>query len=264
MTLTIAEVRNAKLRSRSYKMADSKGLFLLVTPAGARSWRYKYRFGPKERLLTLGPYPDLGLAAARLAHEDARRLVLAGKDPVLEAQKEKRRKIEAAAATFRRLAEDWLVDQQPIWSASHAKWVKNRIERDLYPAFGNVPIGEIDGAVVLRALRKIEARGSIETAKRVRGYVESIFKRAKGERLVPATAVLEVEEVRDALKPTPKGARQPALTSLPLAQVALECGFADQSHFTNTFVRRVGTTPYRWRRDLVAVVRSGPVEIASG
>lgn len=215
MTLTIAEVKNAKPRSTSYKLADSKGLYLLVTPAGGKSWRYKYRFGPKERLLTLGLYPDLGLAAARLAHEDARKLVLSGKDPVLEAQKQKRLQIEAAAATFRRLAEQWLTDQQPVWSASHAFRVRQRMERDLYPALGNVPIGEIDGAMILRALRKIEARGSIETAKRVRGYVEAIFKRAKGERLVPAGAVLEVAEVKDALKPTPRGSKQPALTSLP-------------------------------------------------
>jgi integrase len=215
MTLTISEIKNAKPGPKPYKLADSKGLFLLVTPTGGKSWRYKYRFGAKERLLTLGLYPDLGLAAARLAHEDARRLVLSGKDPVLEAQKEKRQKIEAAAATFRRLGDEWLKDQKPVWSSSHAKRVENRLERDLYPAFGNVPIGEVDGAVVLRALRKIEARGSIETAKRVRGYVESIFKRAKGERLVAATAVLEVAEVRDALKPTPKGSKQPALTTLP-------------------------------------------------
>jgi integrase len=97
---------------------------------------------------------------------------------VLEAQKQKQPEIDAANATFRKLAAEWLVDQQPLWSAANAFRVRSRIERDLYPVFGNRPIGDVDSATVLRALRAIEARGPIETAKRVRGYVLAIFKKA--------------------------------------------------------------------------------------
>jgi len=215
MTLTIAEIKNAKACSRSYKLADSRGLFLLVTTTGAKSWRYKYRFGGRERLMTLGLYPDLGLAAARVAHEDARRLLLDGKDPILEEQKKKQAQIDAAQATFRRLGDAWLEEQMPVWSKSHAKRVRNRLERDLYPAFGRFPIGEIESATILRTLRKIESRGSIETAKRVRGYIVAIFKRARGERLVKADMMVELEELKDALKPAKPGSRLPALTTLP-------------------------------------------------
>ncbi|GAA0322575.1 tyrosine-type recombinase/integrase [Sphingomonas oligophenolica] len=215
MTLTIAEVKNAKAGDKNLKLADSGGLFLLVTKSGAKSWRYKYRFGVKEKLLTLGLYPDVGLVAARELRDDARKLIRAGKDPALEAQKKRDAEIDAANATFRKQAEEWMMDQAPVWSSSHAVRVRNRIERDLYPMLGHRPIGDVDSSIVLRALRKIEARGSIETAKRVRGYAFAIFKRAKAERLVSMNTVMEIDEIKDALKPSRPGVKQPALTTLP-------------------------------------------------
>ena len=206
---------NAKPAEKNYKLADSGGLFLLVTKNGAKSWRYKYRFGVKEKLLTLGLYPDVGLVAARELRDEARKLVRAGRDPALEAQKKRDADIDAANATFRKQAEEWMADQAPVWSPSHAVRVRNRIERDLYPMFGHRPIGDVDSSIVLRALRKIEARGSIETAKRVRGYVFGIFKRAKAERMVTMNTVMEIDEIKDALKPARPGMKQPALTTIP-------------------------------------------------
>jgi hypothetical protein len=157
----------------------------------------------------------MGLVAAREAHHEARKMVSQGKDPALEKQKAKISRIEAAKITFRKVAEDWLADQEPIWSISNAKRVRNRFERDLYPLFGNLPIGQVETTAILRALRKIEARGSIETAKRVRGYVKSVFRRAKGERLVDHAVLLEIDEIKDALKPARRGSKQPALTEVP-------------------------------------------------
>jgi hypothetical protein len=215
MSLTIVEIKNAKPQARDYRLADSQGLFLHVTSAGGKFWRYRYRIGPREKLLTLGRYPELGLVAAREAHYEARKLVSEGKDPAIEKQKAKIVRTEAAKVTFRKLAEEWLSDQEPIWSISNAKRVRNRFERDLYPLFGNLPIGQIESAPLLRALRRIEARGSIETAKRVRGYIKCVFKRAKGEGLVDHAILLEIDEIRDALKPARRGARQPALTEVP-------------------------------------------------
>lgn len=214
MSLTIVEIKNAKPAASDYRLADSQGLFLHVTTAGGKFWRYRYRIGPREKTLTLGRYPELGLVAAREAHYEARRLVSEGKDPALEKQKVKIARIEAAKVTFRKLAEEWLSDQEPIWSVSNAKRVRNRFERDLYPLFGNLPIGQIESAPILRALRKIEARGSIETAKRVRGYVRSVFRRAKGEGLVDHAILLEIDEIKDALKPARRGSKQPALTEV--------------------------------------------------
>jgi hypothetical protein len=134
MALTINEIKNAKPAKRDYKLADSNGLFLLVTAAGAKSWRFKYRFGDRERLLTLGRYPDLGLVAAREAHQEARKLLAAGKDPATEKKKAKLAKVAASQATFRKTADEWFADQRPIWSLSNARRVRHRLERGLYPA----------------------------------------------------------------------------------------------------------------------------------
>jgi integrase len=215
MTLTIQEVKSAKNRAKPYKLADSRGLYLLVSPAGNKIWRFKYRFGQLEKLLTLGRYPELGLVTARELADGARRLIRSGKDPAVEARNEKMRRADAAKVTFRKVSEEWLTDQEPVWSLSNAKRVRNRFERDLYPMFGSVPIASLESTTILRALRKIEARGSIETAKRVRGYVEAVFKRARGERLVEGAVLLEIEEIRDALKPGRPGSRHPALTTFP-------------------------------------------------
>ncbi|BBC73311.1 integrase [Altererythrobacter sp. B11] len=214
MTLTHAAISAAHPRNKPYKLADRQGLYLLVASSGTKSWRYKYDFGGKERLLTLGRFPDMGLADARALHEDARRLIRAGKDPVVEAKREKQTRISATEATFKKMAEIWLEEQSPLWSPANAKRIKNRLENDIYPCFGSVPIASVDGSMVLHALRKIENRGSIETAKRVRGYIRSIINRAKGEKLVGREAIHEIDDIREALKPTPRGRRMPALTSL--------------------------------------------------
>ncbi|ATI80035.1 tyrosine-type recombinase/integrase [Sphingobium yanoikuyae] len=214
MPLTITEVKNAKAGNSDYKLADSNGLYLNVSKAGGKTWRFKYRVGVKEKSLTLGRYPLMGLVAARDAHHEARKLLAEGTDPAKEKQKAKLTKAEAARATFRKVADEWLADQEPTWSISNAKRVRNRFERDLYPSFGKIPIGEIESLSILRALRKIEARGSIETAKRVRGYVRCVFRRAKAEGLVDHAIILELDEIKDALKPARRGARQPALVEV--------------------------------------------------
>ncbi|HEX7819563.1 MAG TPA: Arm DNA-binding domain-containing protein [Sphingobium sp.] len=131
MPLTLMDVKNAKPALKSYKMTDAKGLYLVVSPAGGKTWRLKYRFGFKEKLLTLGRFPELSLVSARTAAEDARRLVLSSKDPVLEAQKEKAVRLAASEATFRKMGEEWFEDNRDGWSPSNASRVHHRLERDL-------------------------------------------------------------------------------------------------------------------------------------
>ncbi|TZG28601.1 tyrosine-type recombinase/integrase [Sphingomonas montanisoli] len=214
MTLTATEARAAKARAKDYKLADSGGLYLFITTKGAKSWRFKYRFAGKEKRLTFGLFPEVSLSAARDRRDDARAILRENKDPAVEAERRKLAAIAAAGATFKAVAEDWQRDEAPGWSPSHTARVRFRLERDLYPALGKMPIADITGPMVLRELRKIEKRGSIETAKRVKGYVVAIFKRAKGEHLVGADAVLGISEIGDALKPTPAGSKQPSLTKI--------------------------------------------------
>jgi len=190
MTLTSNDVKNARIRPQNYKLTDSNGLFLEVSTFGTKSWRYRYRHRGQEKTLSLGRYPDVGLAAARLARDDARRQVLEGKDPAWEKKRKRQDDLDAAQATFRKLGDEWLVEHEPLWSAANASRVRHRFERDVYPAFGQRPIGEIESTDILRVLRKIEARGSIETAKRVRGYIRAVFAKAKGERFIGLPAMI--------------------------------------------------------------------------
>jgi integrase len=215
MKLTNQGVKSAPILDRTYKLADGNGLYLLVYPTGAKNWRFKYRHGKKEGSLGLGRYPEVGVAAARLAHAEARKLLLEGKDPALEKKRAERDLLDARDATFRKFADEWLADHIPLWSASNVQRVRNRLERDVYPAFGSMPIGSIDSADILRVLRKIEARGSIETAKRVRTYIRAVFRRAKGEQFVTQAMIMEIDDLTDALKPARKGRRLPALTTVP-------------------------------------------------
>ena len=216
LALTVVEAKNAKPKERDYKLADSAGLYLFVTTKGAKSWRYKYRQPGtgKEKRLTFGLFPDVSLSEARDRRDAARAMVRAGKDPQIEAEKERAAAIAAAGATFKAIAEEWMADESPGWSASHKDRVRFRLERDLYPTLGKLPIADITGPMVLRELRKIEKRGAIETAKRVKGYIVAIFKRAKSEHFIGGDAVMSVMDIGDALKPTPAGSKQPALTTV--------------------------------------------------
>ncbi|QDC40014.1 tyrosine-type recombinase/integrase [Sphingobium fuliginis] len=215
MTLSINDLKNAKPASETYKLIDSNGLSLQVSTTGTKTWHYRYRHKGKQKILTLGRYPEVGLAAARLARDQARLVVAAGKDPSWERKRKRQEDLRGASATFRKLGEEWFIEHAPLWSAANASRVRHRFERDVYPAFGQIPISEIDATDVLKVLQKIESRGSIETAKRVRGYIRAVFAKAKGQGFVPTTMLLELDELRDALKPAPRGRRQPALTKVP-------------------------------------------------
>lgn len=218
MALTAAEVRNARPGEKPYKLGDGGGLFLYVTPAGARSWRMKYRFAGKEKLIGFGLYPEVSLAEARDRREEARKLLRQDKDPGTERERSKRAAVTAAANTFEPIARAWHEAEKARWSPLQAVKVMQALERDVFPYIGTAAIGEITGPDLLTVLRRIEDRGSIETAKRVRGYIHAVFRRAKAEHKV---ALNPAADIGDALRRTPKGAKQPAITDVK-ALIALQ------------------------------------------
>ncbi|MDY7525377.1 tyrosine-type recombinase/integrase [Sphingomonas sp. 10B4] len=218
MALTAAEVRNARKGEKPYKLADGGGLYLYVTPTGARSWRMKYRFGGKEKLLTFGLASDVGLAEVRAMREAAKELLRQGKDPGVERGRQKDEAEVSRKRTFEPIARDWHEAERPRWSPGQAALVLRALERDVLPVLGDRPVADITGPDIIAMLRKIEARGSIETAKRVRGYVSGAFKRAKAESFV---AVNPAADIADALRRTVKGAKQPAIVD-PEGLIALQ------------------------------------------
>jgi integrase len=171
LPLTDTAIRKAKPTKKPFKRFDERGLFLLVTPAGGKLWRFKYRFAGKEKLLALGNYPDVSLAAARDRRDDARKRVAAGIDP----SQERRALREKTEDTFEAVAREWFDKFKPQWTAGHQRTVLSRLEQNLFPLIGGNPVREITAPDVLRALRRVEARGANETARRVRQIASQVF-----------------------------------------------------------------------------------------
>jgi integrase len=218
MPLTDTQARKALPGDKDYKLADAGGLYLFVTSKGAKSWRLKYRFAGKEKRLVFGRYPEVTLAQARDERDAARRLLREHRDPAIEERKRKMAAHAAAGATFKRVAGDWHEAQRARWSPLQATKVRQALERDVYPAFGDLPLLDIDGPTVLKMLRKVEARGAIDTAKRIRQHVSAVFGYGMAEGLCPADPAATIGR---ALKPTPRGGKQPAVKDLVAARELL-------------------------------------------
>ena len=168
MALTKLEIDNAELRDKPYKLSDGDGMFLLVQPTGGKLWRLKYRFEGKEKLLALGKYPDINLKQARNRRIDARRLLADGIDPGAQRKVEKADRRSQIENTFESTARAWYKRKSIKWTPKYARIVLARLERDLFPLLGQRPIADIKPTELLAVLRKIEARGAIETAHRAR------------------------------------------------------------------------------------------------
>lgn len=179
MPLSALAVRNAKPGEKPFKLADSGGLYLLVTPKGAKLWRYDYRFGGRRKTLAIGAVGDVDLAEARERHDAARRTLRDGKDPSAEKQAAKTVPViqtPAEKPRFRDVAESWMQARRVRWTSETA-WarVKNRIEKDAYPAIGDMAVDEVTPRQMLDLARKVEERGSIETARRLVNWCGEIF-----------------------------------------------------------------------------------------
>ncbi len=176
MPLTDIKCRTAKPQTKAYKLQDEKGLYLLISPTGAKLWRYNYRFGGKRKTLALGIYPEITLNQARARLAEARRLLADGTDPGAQRKADKLAAAESAASTFEAVALEWHGKQSPVWTASHAELVLRILNRYLFPSIGARPIAELNAPEVLRALRPIETRGALETARRVRTIASQVFR----------------------------------------------------------------------------------------
>ncbi len=176
--LNNTSIRHAKPRETRYKLFDAKGLYLEVEPHGGKRWRLKYYFAGKEKKISLGPYPEVTLVAAREAQLEARRLLTQGVDPSEQRQQAERATKFATANSFEAVAREWFAKHSSTWAEGHSKKVLLRLENDLFPWLGSKPIASIEADVLLEALRRIEARGALDTAHRCRGISGQIFRYA--------------------------------------------------------------------------------------
>ncbi|MDD5215371.1 MAG: integrase arm-type DNA-binding domain-containing protein [Methylococcales bacterium] len=164
--LTDTTCKNAKAKDKPYKLADEKGMFLLVNPNGSKYFRLKYRIDGKEKLLALGVYPQISLKQAREKRDEAKQQLADGIDPNDNKKAVKLAKADSAANSFEVLAREWFERNMSDKSESHQKRTLGMLERDVFPFLGSKPIADIKAPELLTVLRKIEERGAIESAHR--------------------------------------------------------------------------------------------------
>jgi integrase len=167
--LTDVAVRKAKAGPKPYKMGDSGGLYCFVTVTGTRSWRLKYRFDGRDKMKTLGLYPGVSLSAARDKRDEARRLLRLGIDPAAAPPP------PPASLTFEEAARAWHALNTPRWKPAHATHLLQELVNDIFPRLGRKLLTEIDAPMVLATLRHVEARGAIDTARRLRQRISAVF-----------------------------------------------------------------------------------------
>nr|HIL74047.1 DUF4102 domain-containing protein [Rhodospirillales bacterium] len=201
MSLTDTAIRKAKPRDKPYKLYDERGLFLLVNLKGGKWWRFKYRFDGKEKQLSLGVYPDVGLKDARELRDDARKQVAAGINPSENRKAQRLTRNKQAANTFEVIAREWLSNQSSSWVDGHTRRITGRLEKGVFPYIGSMSIVDINAPKLLEVMRRIEQRPAVETAHRVLGNCGQIFRYAiatgRAERDISA-------DLRGALKPKKK------------------------------------------------------------
>lgn len=178
MKLTDQAVKRIKLDGTAQKLSDGGGLFVLVTAQGSKLWRLAYRFGGKQKTLALGKYPEVTLAMARERREEARRLLATGVDPSELKKASKTQQATRSANSFEAVAREWFAKHAPGWADTHSSKIMGRLDRDVFPWLGGKPIAEIGAPDVLTVLRRIEARGVVETAHRVAMHIGQVFRYA--------------------------------------------------------------------------------------
>ena len=209
MTLNQIQITNARPRNKAYKLTDSGGLYLVVQPNGAKLWRMNYRYAGRQKTLSFGAWPEVGIAAARQKRDDAKKELASGLDPAAEKKLSALARKIAADNNFKTIAEEWLTKNEregraPI-TLSKIRWLLAMA----YPMIGNLPISKITPQEVLAVLRKVEATGRYESARRMRSVLSRVFRygiaTARADRDVAA-------DLRGALI-TPKVAHLAAITT---------------------------------------------------
>ena len=173
--LAAVTVRQSKPKDKPYKLSDGGGMYLLINPNGSRYWRWKYRFNHKEKMVALGVHPNISMTDARGKVKDARQLLDKGIDPGTH---KKHLRASNKYELFKPIAEEWLKKESGRWSKDHTEQVWQTIKADALPHLDNMIIKDIRTSDVLYVIKKIESRGALDVASRVKQRISSIFRYA--------------------------------------------------------------------------------------
>ncbi|MBA9900925.1 tyrosine-type recombinase/integrase [Burkholderia cepacia] len=219
MPLTDTAIRNAKPADKPIRLFDGGRLYLEVAPSGGKWWRLKYRFSGKEKRISLGVYPEVSLKEARERRDKARLLLGTGADPGETRKAEKRVARLGAENTFEAIAREWYAKDFPPWSESHATRNLARLEVDVFPWIGARPISGLTPPEVLDVLLRVEKRGALETAYRLRGIIGQVIRYGVATGRVARDITVDL---RGALRRWPVGVRRLTITlAMPIAIVPL-------------------------------------------
>jgi integrase len=203
LALTDTEIRKSKPADKPYKLSDGGGMYLLVTPAGGKLWRLKYRVEGTEKLMALGRYPEITLADARERRDAARKRLAHGADPMAERMAEKTAVKATTEHTFEKVAKLWLEHWRGNKSARHAATTENRLKGNVYPVLGTRPIADIEPMELVQLAKAIEARDAPDMARRILQVLGMIFRYAVANGYSKRNPVAEIRP-SDILKPTTK------------------------------------------------------------
>lgn len=204
MRLTVLQVQKAKPKEKPYKLTDGQGLYLLVEPSGRKYWRMKYYFARRERLMSLGVFPDVSLADARYKRDEVRRQKLNNIDPAEYRREKQREFIATHENTFEKVAREWHETKKSRWSEYYARQVIQRLEADVFPRIGNRLTNKIVPSDVLKVARAIEERDAIEMAHRAVSMCGQIFQFAI---ITDRATTNPAAALRGALKTAPRNHR---------------------------------------------------------
>ncbi len=178
MPINDMQIRRAKPDAKAYTLSDGAGLSMLIEPNGSKSWRFRYRFAGKPKMISLGVYPTVSLAQARNRRDEARKLLSEGRNPS-EVRKEQKLALKAENInSFEAIAREWHRLKSAKWSVGYASDVVTAFENDIFPYIGNRPVVEIKPLELLNVLRKIGARGALEKMRKVRQRCAEVFRYA--------------------------------------------------------------------------------------
>lgn len=241
MPLSDTTIRTAKPRDKLYRLTDANGLCLEVTTTGSKLWRYRYRFNGGAKMLALGAYPSVTLLKARQLRDGARQLLIEGTDPGEQKITAKQAQ-KVDGLTFETLAREWFAYNAPRWAESTTYKAKLYLENDLIPGIGSRPVKAITRPDLVELVRKVEARGTLNAAGKIRQWLHQIFRYGLAKGVVDANPATDLSVVAA----PPKAARHhPHVTFAELPELLAKSEAANIHSLTRHAIRLLTLTAVR-------------------
>jgi integrase len=239
--LSDTTIRTAKPKDKLYRLTDANGLCLEVTSTGSKLWRYRYRFNGSAKMLALGAYPAVTLLKARQLRDGARQLLIEGTDPG-EQKKTAKQAQKVEGLTFETLAREWFAYNAPRWAESTTYKAKLYLENDLIPVIGSRPVKAITRPDLVELVRKVEARGTLNAAGKIRQWLHQIFRYGLAKGVVDANPATDLSVVAA----PPKAARHhPHVTFAELPELLAKSEDANIHSLTRHAIRLLTLTAVR-------------------